>query len=52
MSDFKRILKLSKQSFLLLGPRGTSKSTWIDANVPSALTIDLLETDRYFELSF
>ena len=51
MTEFKRYLQMPEDSFLLMGPRGTGKSTWIEANVPSSLTIDLLESDRYLELS-
>jgi predicted kinase len=51
MTEFPRYLPLPETSFFLLGPRGTGKSTWIQANVPAALTIDLLETDRFLELS-
>ena len=51
MTQFKRCLKNPEQSFLLLGPRSTGKSTWIDANIPSSLTIDLLESDRFLDLS-
>jgi predicted AAA+ superfamily ATPase len=51
MSDFKRYLPTQNHSFFLLGPRETGKSTWIEKNVSSALTIDLLETDRFLELS-
>ena len=36
---------------MLLGPRGTGKSTWLKQILPSALTIDLLDSTRYLELS-
>ena len=48
---FKRFLTQPKDSFLLLGPRGTGKSTWIQESVPAALTLDLLESDRFLDLS-
>jgi predicted AAA+ superfamily ATPase len=51
MTDFPRYLPLPETSFFLLGPRGTGKSTWIQTHVPASLTIDLLETDRFLELS-
>lgn len=51
MTFFKRYLKLPKHSFFLLGPRGTGKSTWLDMHVPAALKIDLLESDRYLEMT-
>src|SRR5512139_69133 len=46
----KRILKPPSQSFFLLGPRGTGKSTWLRANFPDAFTIDLLSEGAYQSL--
>lgn len=45
-----RFLNPVKQSFFLLGPRGSGKSTWLKAQFPEALWIDLLEPDnqRYY----
>jgi len=40
----------SAGSFFLLGPRGTGKSTWVDAVLPSALKVDLLKESTYVEL--
>jgi predicted AAA+ superfamily ATPase len=37
-------------SFFLLGPRGTGKSTWVDAILPRALKVDLLKESTYAEL--
>lgn len=51
VAQFKRTLSAPNDSFFLLGPRGTGKSTWIQENIPSVLTIDLLESDRYLDLS-
>jgi predicted AAA+ superfamily ATPase len=48
---FKRYLEPPEDSFLLLGPRGTGKSTWIQESIPADLAIDLLESDRFLELS-
>ena len=48
---FKRFLRQPEDSFLLLGPRGTGKSTWIQETIPAALTLDLLESDRFLDLS-
>ncbi len=42
-----RILRLPEQSFFLLGPRGTGKSTWVRAALPKALRIDLLDEALY-----
>lgn len=45
-----RFFKAPKQSFFLLGPRGTGKSTWLHQNFPQALWIDLLDPElfRYY----
>jgi len=43
----KRILKPPSQSFFLLGPRGTGKSTWLRALFPDAHLIDLLSEATY-----
>ena len=40
---YERIIKKPSKSFLLLGPRGTGKSTWLRTQ-KFALTIDLLRT--------
>jgi predicted AAA+ superfamily ATPase len=42
-----RFLKTDKQSFFLLGPRGTGKSTFIKKAFPNALYIDLLLPDVF-----
>jgi len=36
-------MKLPKGSCFLFGPRGTGKSTWIEAELPDALRVDLLD---------
>jgi predicted kinase len=46
----KRIFKCPKQSFFLLGPRGSGKTTWIRANLPEAHRIDLLSEETYQRL--
>ena len=38
-----RFLDIPKDSFFLFGPRGTGKSTWLQASFPNALRIDLLD---------
>lgn len=43
MASIGRIVREPAGSFLLLGPRGTGKSTWLRARWPDALSIDLLE---------
>lgn len=46
-----RIVTPPSKSFLLLGPRGTGKSTWLKQAFPRALTIDLLDSGRFLALS-
>jgi predicted AAA+ superfamily ATPase len=46
-----RSLKLPRASCFLFGPRGTGKSTWIEAELPDALRVDLLDQATYLELS-
>jgi predicted AAA+ superfamily ATPase len=46
-----RSLKLPKASCFLFGPRGTGKSTWIEAQLPDALRVDLLDQATFLELS-
>ncbi|GMQ80024.1 MAG: ATP-binding protein [Thermodesulfobacteriota bacterium] len=45
-----RILKAPKQSFFLLGPRGSGKSTWLRATFPDAYVFDLLSEEVYQRL--
>lgn len=45
-----RILKVPKQSFFLLGPRGSGKSTWLRSMFPDAHVIDLLSDATYQRL--
>ncbi len=42
-----RCFRAPQQSFLLLGPRGTGKSTWLHQHFPDALWIDLLEPELF-----
>ena len=48
---FNRILKLplleSPHSIFLFGPRGTGKTSWIKAHLPTALYLDLLDYGTY-----
>ncbi len=46
----KRILKAPEQSFFLLGPRGSGKSTWLRAMFPDAHVVDLLSEETYQRL--
>lgn len=47
MEIISRFLKVEKQSFFLLGPRGTGKSTLIKNRFPDALYVDLLLPDVF-----
>ena len=46
----KRILNAPEQSFFLLGPRGSGKSTWLRAMFPDAHVVDLLSEETYQRL--
>ena len=50
-ASIERINRLPEKSFVLLGPRGTGKSTWLRAVLPEALFIDLLDSARYLQFS-
>jgi uncharacterized protein len=47
---FARLLTPPEGSCLLLGPRGTGKSTWTKQQFPDALVLDLLDYATYAEL--
>ena len=47
---YTRLLTASNASCLLLGPRGTGKSTWTRQCFPDALVLDLLDYPTYSEL--
>lgn len=46
-----RAIPKPAKTFLLLGPRGTGKSTWLARAFPGALSIDLLDSSRFLQLS-
>lgn len=46
-----RLLKPPKKSFLLLGPRGTGKSTWLAQNIKPEVSVDLLISSQFLHLS-
>ena len=48
---YDRTLPKPDESFFLLGPRGTGKTTWIKAHWPEALHLDLLEPKLFLSLS-
>ncbi len=48
---YSRILNQPAQkSFFLFGPRGTGKSTWVKAEYPDAVYVDLLDSRHYTSL--
>ena len=47
MVTIRRFFNKFKGSYFLFGPRGTGKTTWLKANHPEGLIIDLLEPDIY-----
>lgn len=49
--SYKRALEVPSQSFFLFGPRGTGKSTWLRDQFQSNLTVDLLRSETYLEMS-
>ena len=46
----KRVLKPPEQTFFLLGPRGSGKTTWLRATFSDAHVIDLLSEETYQRL--
>src|SRR2546422_5462626 len=44
---YTRLLKAPSSSFFLFGPRGTGKTTWLEANFPGVKTFDLLNEGLY-----
>ena len=48
---YTRLLPDPARSILLLGPRGTGKSTWIRSRFPQARTYDLLDTGESLRLN-
>lgn len=50
MSLVRRFLRLPDRSFFLLGPRGTGKTTWLQAELPDAVFVNLLRPDVYREM--
>jgi len=48
---FTRLFNLPNHSFLLFGPRGTGKTTWLRHVLPDALWFDLLRTQTFLALT-
>jgi len=47
---YERALVCPEESFFLLGPRGTGKSTWLARQFPDAKLIDLLDERQRYRL--
>ena len=47
MKAIKRCIPPYEESFFLLGPRGTGKTTWLKAQYSDAVVIDLLKPDIF-----
>ena len=47
MELIRRLFKAPKESFFLLGPRGTGKSTWLRQTFPDAIYVDLLDQEAF-----
>lgn len=47
---YSRVMVCPKESFFLLGPRGTGKSTWLRHHLPGAKWIDLLDERTHYRL--
>jgi uncharacterized protein len=48
---YTRLFNLPDHSFLLFGPRGTGKTTWLRYVLPDALWFDLLRTQTFLALT-
>jgi predicted AAA+ superfamily ATPase len=46
-----RFLPIPDRSFFLFGPRGTGKTTWLRAQLPDALFVNLLRPETHREMS-
>ena len=51
ISYIPRFFEPPEQSYFLFGPRGTGKTTWLNANYPDSLRFDLLDPVQFRELS-
>ena len=47
MTTLPRFLAVPRGSFFLFGPRGTGKTTWLRAQFPNALVVDLLRAEEF-----
>jgi predicted AAA+ superfamily ATPase len=51
MLKYKRLLPIQKRSFLLFGPRGTGKSSWVNEVVDAEITVNLLNSNDFFKFN-
>lgn len=51
MELINRFFTIPEQGFFLFGPRGTGKSTWLQARLPDSLYLDLLEPPLHRRLA-
>lgn len=51
MNQLPRFFRAPDHSYFLFGPRGTGKTTWLRGAYPEALQLNLLESERFRELS-
>jgi hypothetical protein len=49
LAMYTRQLQLPDRSFFLFGPRGTGKTTWLQATLPRATWFDLLRSTEYLQ---
>ena len=49
LAMYTRSLALPDRSFFLFGPRGTGKTTWLQAELPRATWFDLLRSTEYLQ---
>ena len=47
-SSFKRLLSAPPKTFLLLGPRGTGKTTWLRSKLTPKVFINLLHSEEFY----
>jgi uncharacterized protein len=48
-NKYERLLPAPRKSFLLLGPRGVGKSTWLKSKISPKVDINLLKSDQYIQ---
>src|SRR5262245_53629152 len=51
MASYTRLMALPERTFLLLGPRGTGKTTWLRERLPDAAWFDLVRDREIVRLT-